>query len=168
VESETTKLLIRDANQGEFEQVLELTKKAYAEYQPDSPESFWNQYIENITAAILRGPEIERVVAFADEEMVGSVLLCAHSMKGDWPEIRLLAVAPESRGLGVGRALMDACENRLISRGVDTVVLHTTHLMNTARAMYERSGYVRREEFDFRPVPEFLVMGYVKQLVPIK
>jgi hypothetical protein len=40
------------------------------------------------------------------------------------------------------------------------MALHTTQMMQVARAMYERMGFVRVPEFDFSPVPGFLVMAY--------
>jgi len=40
----------------------------------------------------------------------------------------------------------------------------TTVLMQTAKSMYERRGYVRSVELDFEPAPGFVVWGYTKQL----
>lgn len=158
-------LTIRDAIESEYDQMLELTYSAYAEYQPHSKPDFWKQYQVNIANAVRDGSDIERICAFSSEgQMVGSVLLCAKSMTSDNPEIRLLAVHPDFRKLGIARHLMDECERRLTERGIRKVVLHTTSLMETARQMYERSGYIRSEENDFYPVPDFVVMGYEKVL----
>ena len=38
--------------------------------------------------------------------------------------------------------------------------LHTTEFIYIARAMYQRMGFVRAPQFDFRPVPELLVAAY--------
>lgn len=155
---------VRDATEKELQNMLELTIGAYKEYQADSPDGFWDQYIINIGKAVTEASETERVGAFINGEMIGSVLLCRRSMRGDHPEIRLLAVSPSARNKGIARLLMKECESRLVERGHEKVVLHTTDLMNTARAMYERSGYTRFEAEDFSPVPGFTVMGYIKSL----
>ena len=64
--------------------------------------------------------------------------------------IRLLAVDNASRGQGVGKALTQFCIERARELGKARVVLHTTLIMQTAWAMYERLGFVRFPEIDFR------------------
>lgn len=157
-------LEIRDARETELPAMVNLTKASYAEFQDGSPSGFWEAYMTNIEEAIMRGPYTERIAAFLDGELVASVLLCHKSFKGDDPEIRLLAVLPDFRKHGIARQLMDECERRVGRKGKARVVLHTTHLMSTARRWYERSGYFRFETIDFSPVPGFLVMGFAKDL----
>ena len=77
-----------------------------------------------------------------------------------WAAIRLLAIHPEARGRGVGRALTAECIRRARADGSRAVGLHTTEFMAIARAMYERMGFVRAPEFDFWPLPELHVMAY--------
>ena len=55
--------------------------------------------------------------------------------------IRMLAVAPEARGHGVGRALTDACIRRACADGASTISLHTSPAMAVALAMYQRMGF---------------------------
>lgn len=157
-------IVVRDAQDNEREQMLALTLEAYKEYKEESSPQFWEQYTKNIADAVRSGPDIERIAAFREAEMVGSVLLCHKTFKGPDPEIRLLAVSPNARQQGIAQKLMTECEQRVKQSGKKRVVLHTTHLMQIAKAMYERSDYVRFEEIDFRPVPDFLVMGFAKEL----
>ena len=84
---------------------------------------------------------------------MASVLLCQKPLKGDDPEIRLLAVVPDFRARGIAQQLMDECEVRVGRMGKTHVVLHTTHLMSIARKWYERSGYLRFEAIDICAVP---------------
>ena len=159
-----SKLEIRDVREAEVPAALAVTKASYSEFRDGSPDEFWEKYITNIEEAIMRAPATERIAAFLNEELVGSVLLCYKSFVGDDPEIRLLAVLPAFRRHGIARQLMDECERRVRRMGKPRVVLHTTHLMSPARAWYERSGYSRFEAIDFFPVPRFLVMGFAKDL----
>lgn len=78
----------------------------------------------------------------------------------DWAGIRLLAVHPDARGLGIGRALMEECLRRCRQRSVATLVLHTTEVMTVARGMYERMGFTQMPELDFYPAPDWVVMAY--------
>lgn len=64
--------------------------------------------------------------------------------------IRLLAVGDAARGKGVGKALTQFCIERARELGKARVVLHTTRAMQTAWTMYERLGFVRFPEIDFR------------------
>jgi GNAT superfamily N-acetyltransferase len=73
--------------------------------------------------------------------------------------IRLLGVDPRFRGLGVGKALTNACIALARERGHAEVILHTTAAMQTAWAMYERMGFVRDEELDFLQ-EDFPVYGF--------
>lgn len=63
--------------------------------------------------------------------------------------IRLLAVSDAARGLGVGKALTQACLALARAAGHDQVVLHTTAAMKVAWGMYERMGFERSHELDF-------------------
>lgn len=160
----TPHLEIRDAREDELTRMLRVTNASYAEFRDGSPDAFWDTYMVNIEETILRAPDTERIAAFLDGELVASVLLCRRPLKGDDPEIRLLAVLPHLRTRGIARQLMDECELRVRRMGKTRVVLHTTHLMSIARHWYERAGYVRFEGIDFYPVPGFLVMGFTKDL----
>jgi len=64
--------------------------------------------------------------------------------------IRLLAVDNAFRGKGVGKALTQFCIDRAREFGKARIVLHTTQAMQTAWAMYERLGFARFPEIDFR------------------
>lgn len=159
-----SRLETRDVRETEVLAALAVTKDSYSEFRDGSPDGFWEKYMTNIEEAVIRAPATERIAAFLDGELVGSVLLCHKSFVGDDPEIRLLAVLPAFRRHGIARQLMDECEGRVRRMGKMRIVLHTTHLMSIARAWYERAGYSRFEAIDFSPVPGFLVMGFAKDL----
>jgi len=108
-----------------------------------------------------------------DGQLVGTVTLyldAGHSSQGGWPNgwagIRLLAVRPAYRGRGIGRALMQECVRRCRNQGIAAVGLHTTEMMDVARRMYEKMGFVRVPEFDFYPRPGVVVMAYRLDLKP--
>lgn len=63
--------------------------------------------------------------------------------------MRLLAVAPEARGRGVGKALTAACIELARQAGHGRVILHSTRAMQVAWDMYERMGFQRASGLDF-------------------
>jgi ribosomal protein S18 acetylase RimI-like enzyme len=81
-----------------------------------------------------------------------------------WAVVRLLAVDPAYRGQGIGHALMEECIRRCRQSKITTIGLHTTEIMDVARQMYEKMGFVRFPESDFHPAPGITVMAYRLQL----
>ena len=111
-----------------------------------------------------RMADSELIIAEINNHIAGAVTLYPQGSDNGWPEgwagIRLLAVHPDYRGQGIGRALMEECIRRCRERGTKTLGLHTTELMKVAREMYERMGFKRTHEFDFHPTPDNVVYAY--------
>ncbi|MEZ5653884.1 MAG: GNAT family N-acetyltransferase [Burkholderiaceae bacterium] len=53
----------------------------------------------------------------------------------------MLVVAPEARGVGVGRALAEACLARARRDEAEIFALHTSPIMSIALPMYLRMGF---------------------------
>lgn len=156
------KLTIRDLRKDEYEALGHLMVRVYSaldgfpkpEEQPRYYEMLANigKFSERRDAAVL--------VALADaNEIAGGVVyfgdMSEYGSGGTATQeenasgIRLLAVDPRFRGMGVGRALTDACIRRARERGHANVVLHTTQAMQTAWKMYEGMGFRRAKDLDF-------------------
>jgi ribosomal protein S18 acetylase RimI-like enzyme len=168
-------LAIRDAREEDLDGVSALLIDAYAQYMPPPHEVLsaeeragWDGYRRNIADVWSRAPISSTIVAERDGTLLGSVNYYApgqaDSLDDAWPDgwasIRLLGVSPQARGLGIGRALMEECLRRARADGATTMGLHTTKLMDVARAMYLRLGFTRVPAFDFRPAPDFTVEAF--------
>ena len=79
--------------------------------------------------------------------------------------IRLLAVKPEARGMGVGTALTGACLKAARRLGSRQVILHTTKSMKNAWRMYQKMGFFQSKDLDFMQ-GELEVFGLRFGLVP--
>ncbi len=77
--------------------------------------------------------------------------------------IRMLVVAPEARGRGVGAALVVACIEQARADGRARLSLHTTPTMVVAQRLYQRLGFRRAPERDWSP-GDLLLLGYVLDL----
>lgn len=159
--------MIRDALPGELDAVSRLLRDAYLEYERYMPPQAWQTYLQDIMDVRGRLDTSELIVAELDGKLAGAVTLFSNASRSTgegWPEgwagVRLLAVHPTYRGQGIGRALMEECLRRCRTRGIATVGLHTTSVMDTARRMYEKMGFARVPEFDFQPRPGVVVMAY--------
>jgi ribosomal protein S18 acetylase RimI-like enzyme len=95
------------------------------------------------------------VAADADGTIVGSVYLVTEASpthdvaRAGEAEVQLLAVAPERRGRGVGRALVTACLDRARATGAASVVLSTQPTMHAAQRLYESLAFRRVPERDW-------------------
>ena len=165
-------ILIRDAHEHEIDAISALLTAAYHQYMPevtgltDVAEEF-EAYRVEIADVRSRWDDTVQIVAVDDEEVVGSVTYFAPNTAGDnhdmprpWAGIRLLGVAPQGRGRGIGRMLTDECITRARKAGAPMIGLHTTTLMDVARAMYVRMGFERAPQYDFYPAPDFCVEAY--------
>jgi GNAT superfamily N-acetyltransferase len=169
------KLRIRDARGEERDAAREMTLSAFRQYAAVMPPPRWEGYRENILATLANAASAQQIVAEKEGIIIGSVLLyppgTAFSTPEEvhlaCPEVRLLAVAPEARGQGIGTALMMECIRRARLLGAVCLNLHTTDMMQVAMRMYERMGFVRAPELDFHPDPSVTVKAYRFQLHPV-
>jgi GNAT superfamily N-acetyltransferase len=159
--------VLRDARGNELDLAAGVMAAAYAQYIPPDPPDAWLAYRDEIRDVRSRLGDATLIVAAEDKRLLGAVTYYPDGSKderGGWPSawavIRLLAVHPDARGRGIGRLLTEECIRRARPAGRIAVGLHTTEFMAIARAMYERMGFVRAPQFDFRPVPELLVTAY--------
>jgi len=140
-------VLIRTHRPGDLGWVLERHGVVYAE------EYGWGAPFEAIVARVVaefaetQDPVREACwVAELEGRRVGSVMLVRHPEREGVARLRLLLVEPEARGLGVGRALVDACTGFARATGYRRVTLWTQSVLAAARAIYARAGYVKVSE----------------------
>jgi ribosomal protein S18 acetylase RimI-like enzyme len=169
-------LVIRNARGDEFDTVADIISDSYVEYGPpldtsaDLAKAFDEYRLEQRDVRS-RLAHSELIVAEDDGRLVGSVTYyppgsdkSGEGWPADYAAIRLLAVHPSARGLGVGRALTEESLRRAREHGAKVMGLHTTTIMAVARGMYERMGFERFPENDFPITDDFAVMAYRLEL----
>jgi GNAT superfamily N-acetyltransferase len=163
---------IRLAGTDEYATAADAMVAAYEQYAADLTGEEWAAYAHEIRDVDARSAYSDLLIAVEDDRIAGAVTYYRSGAGGGygpawpdgWPSIRLLAVRPEFRGSGLGRALTQACIDRARDEGAPGIALGTTKLMEVARAMYERMGFVHHPEFDFEPVPGINVFVYLLPL----
>lgn len=160
-------LQFRIAESHEHSAVAQVILESYAEYGPLIPADAWERYAQSILDVRSRMTESELLIAVEDGEIVGSATFYPARLKrtqSEWPPewtgVRLIAVLPERRGRGIGKAIVKECIHISRDQNAAAFALHTTPYMELARGMYERMGFVRVPEYDFHPRPEMTVMAY--------
>jgi len=168
--------VIRDAKPEELDETADVISAAYAEYgpEPGSEQALIDAFEEyRKEQRDVRSRLADSVLVIAEEggRIVGTVTFYppgeekkAEGWPPEWAAIRLLAVLPAARGSGVGRLLTEECLRRARELGAPVMGLHTTRVMDIARAMYERMGFTRYPENDIPITDEFVVVAYTLTL----
>jgi ribosomal protein S18 acetylase RimI-like enzyme len=165
---------IRDARPEEYAEAGRVTADAYREFV--TPGRSWEEYLVRLADVADRARRTSIIVAVEDGEVLGTVTLEldgrtdtesrnnreAEPLRPGQAHVRMLGVAPQARGRGVGRMLMDACLEESRRAGKTQLTLNTTERMKAARRMYESMGFTRTEDTVF---PDgFVLLGYRKEL----
>ncbi len=98
--------------------------------------------VAEIAAAFIRNfdPARERSwIAEREGHFLGSVLVVKES--DETAKLRLLLVEPEARGMGLGRALVQACTDFARQVGYRRIRLWTESILHPARKLYRQAGY---------------------------
>ncbi|HEU4326544.1 MAG TPA: GNAT family N-acetyltransferase [Roseiflexaceae bacterium] len=163
---------IRDAREDERGALRDLSLAAYEQYATIMAPTAWAGLRQAIQGALDASGPAERIVAAApDGTLLGSVLLFPPA-RGEpsaggrmvWPELRVLAVAAQARSQGVGEALVQECARRARAAGFPALGLYTSESMREAVRLYERLGFQRVPEHDFRPPGAELIKAYRLEL----
>jgi N-acetylglutamate synthase-like GNAT family acetyltransferase len=96
------------------EQLTDLVNEVYTAAEQGLWHNGFRRTMASEVAALIRAGEL--VVASRQDRIVGCVRL--HDVADDTSEFGILVAAPDERGSGVGRALLDFVEERSRKRGL--------------------------------------------------
>jgi GNAT superfamily N-acetyltransferase len=154
---------IREARPEEFEAIGELVVEAYREVGETDAG-----YVPELRDVAGRAAQVP--VLAAVDEATGRVLGTVTYVPGPGPfhegefgeaaSFRMLAVAAEARGRGVGTALVEACIERARVHGRTSIGIYTRPFMMDAHRIYERLGFRRATELDWEFDPGEWLFAY--------
>lgn len=81
------------------------------------------------------------LIATIDNKVVGGGGLAALTQGSDIAELRKLFLLPETRGLGIGKALTEQCLDFAQQQGYQKCYLDTLNSMKAAIKLYEKQGF---------------------------
>ena len=142
-----TVTLIRPAAPHELPELARFVVEAYSEFEAGLTAKNWATMQGNLHRAVMNPGSGLPLVADMGGAIGGFVMYFPPGRSDgvlfprEWASIRLLGVGRSIRGRGLGRELMRECLDRARADGAATFGLHTSELMDTARAMYARMGF---------------------------
>ncbi|WP_461122251.1 GNAT family N-acetyltransferase [Saccharothrix stipae] len=164
-------IVVRPAREDEWAAAGAITVAAYrADRHIDSHTG---GYADTLVDTRTRAREAELLVAVDVEKTVlGTVTVVrpgtpyAEVSRDGEVEFRMLAVSPSARGRGVGEALVRAVIVRARELGARRLVMSSSEHMTTAHRLYQRLGFQRLPERDWRPVPgvDVTALGFSLEL----
>jgi ribosomal protein S18 acetylase RimI-like enzyme len=163
----TPTLQVRPVRPDELAAVAELTAGIYRAEGLSSDD-----YEPALRDVASRAETATVLVAVQDGRLVGAVTVATRL--GPWAEqavpgeavVRMLVVAAEARGTGVGEALMRAAVERSREDGCSLVRLSSQDESQAAHRLYERLGFVRVPSLDWRPLPDVLLRAFALPIAP--
>ncbi|WP_299211761.1 GNAT family N-acetyltransferase [uncultured Aquimarina sp.] len=163
---------IRNATPNEFPKIGELMVSVYSQLDgfPDQEEqpnyyktlanigSLTEKPKTRLLVAVSKNGEIDGgVVYFSDMKYYGSGGIAPQEKNA--AGFRLLAVAPTARGKGIGKLLTEACIRLAKDEKQHQLIIHSTKAMQIAWKMYEKIGFKRSKDLDFKQ-EELSVYGF--------
>jgi putative acetyltransferase len=103
------------------------------------------------------GPPGLLLLARADDRAVGCVGLRA--MADGAGEIRRMYVAPDQRGTGLGRRLLDRLLTEAAHASIERVVLNTVATMVEASGLYTSMGFEPIPRYHLTTTPGIIYLG---------
>lgn len=174
-------MLIRLLRPDDHGVVGDLTVEAYTTVDPATVETGYDDELRDVAA---RSEGVDILVAVDDEpddgpdegsasgpgpdaRIVGAVTYvpgpespAAEFTDEDAAGIRMLAVAVDAQGRGVGEALTLACVDRARAAGRGQVILHSTDNMTAAHRLYLGLGFERDTTLDWEGEPGLWLRGF--------
>lgn len=159
-------LVVRPAHADEYVAIAELTVAAYDALEENHSNAH-QEYLPILRDVAGRAKDAEIIVAVDQYgKVLGSVTLVldSNSSSAEWDDpdaagFRMLAVALDARGRGVGRLLTQHCIDSARAAGKRSLQIHSRDVMHSARRIYASMGFKRFPEIDFQ-VEEIKLEGF--------
>ena len=164
---------VRDVRPDEYAEAGRVTADAYREFATKGRD--WDGYLRRLADVADRVRRTRVLVAVEEGRILGTLTLeldgrtdeGAHDREAEplapgEAHVRMLGVAKDARGRGIGRLLMDACLAEARRAGKTFVTLNTTERMTAAQSMYESMGFERGEDWVFDD--GFVLLSYSLRL----
>lgn len=157
------KYTIREAKPEEFVEVGKLMVEVYSQldgFPKKNEQPNYYKTLANVGGFTLM-PKVKLLVAISEYNSIDGAVVYFGDMtyygsggsatkEKNAAGFRLLAVGNSARGKGIGKLLTKYCIDLAKKEHQWQLVIHSTKAMNIAWSMYERLGFKRSDDLDFK------------------
>lgn len=161
-------ILFRDATKTDFSAIACLAVAAYQEYRDRLTEDNWLKMRQSLSNVSKTAIDADFILAEVENKIVGAIAYYPPGKSNpklfdpNWSSLRLLAVAQNYRGQGIGKRLTEWSIERAKQNQAEVIGLYTSEVMITAQKMYSNLGFKRDRE-----LPSMLGLRYWLYLLPL-
>lgn len=135
--------------------IAHLNVWAYREFSNKLGAEVWPGMVKTLTAIAPAAETATFLVVREEDGLLGSVAYrppgwALPPLPVAWASVDLLAVAPNARNEGFGRALVHACLDRAAADGADTIGVTVSGLMTGAQALFSGLGFHKEQRLGKR------------------
>ena len=164
---------VRAATRADYDEIARLTVAAYEADGQLEGEIGYERVLADVAPRAAHG---EMFVAVDDDsdKPLGAVTFVmpggrySELAREGEAEFRMLAVDPAAQRRGVARALVEACIDRAAALGCTALVISVRDFAEAAQRLYEKFGFVRQPERDWKPMPQVQLFALYLKLPPIE
>jgi len=149
----------RKGNPDDLHDLKELAIRSWSQYETYLTRENWEKLFESLSNSETYTQLISTSECLLCEDDQGEIIGMAFVMpsgnptkdyESEWCHLRFVTVSPDYRGKGIGKLLTEKCI-LLAKENQETVMaLHTSEMMKTAQAIYEKLGFELRKEIEPR------------------
>lgn len=141
---------IEEATPADRIAIAHLNVWAYREYSTELGAEAWPGWVRTLTAIAPAAETATFFVVREEDGLLGSVAYRppgrgSSPLRAAWASVELLAVSPNARNQGVGRALVQTCLERAAADGASTIGATVNELMAGAQALFSGLGFHKEQ-----------------------
>ncbi len=145
----------RRGNKNDLENLKALGLRSWAQFKDELTISNWNELFQTLNNSDTYAKLLENSECLVCEsnghEIIGMAFLVPKGNPTDiynekWCHLRFVSVSPAYKGLGIGESLTRMCVEMAFNNNEQTMALHTSEIMKSARHIYEKVGFKIRKE----------------------
>ena len=149
----------RKGNKNDLEQLKELGVKSWTQFKDELTNDNWNELHKSLNSYETYNELLEKSECIICEndasEIIGMAFLIPNGNPTEiydekWCHLRFVSVSPEFRGENIGGILTRICIEIARKNNEQTMALHTSEIMKSARHIYEKIGFKILKEIEPR------------------
>lgn len=137
-----SEFMMRPISDKDNEKLAEIIRSVLAEFKANRPGTvYFDPTTDDLYSLFKRDKAMYWVAEMENEIVGGAGIYPTENLPDGCCELVKLYLTPATRGLGLGRALIEKCFETAISNGYTQMYLETMPELRIAMGLYEKCGF---------------------------